>query len=253
MTRTVPVVLLGLALVGRGATAAQQWRVAAWGSYDGVTAAPDWRGYGGQLTWTARGGHAMWGAAEIVERFGLRDVAERLGVALHPHPRWWLSLEAGTASRPEVVPKNSWEVDVTTRVGAAASAGAAYRRQNYVAGAVDVVMPHGTVMAGGVTWEGRLYLSRNPSGRNDLAGFLRATRRLSPRVECWAGGGAGRESYLVGAPPQQTVEALRTATATLGGRAELGGRAALRVDLTVVKSEPVLSRRGVAAALERRF
>jgi YaiO family outer membrane protein len=242
-----------LSLVPGRCAAAQQWRVAAWGGYDGVTGAPDWRAYGAQLTWAARTATSVWAAAEIVERFGVRDGTERLGVAIHPWPRWWATLEAGTAVGPEIVPKNSWEADLTARVGGAASAGLGYRRQNYVVGAVDLALPHASVTAGGVTWDGRLFLSRNPSRRTDVAGFVRASRRLTPRLEGWIGGGAGRESYLVGAPPAQTVEALRTRTATAGAHADLGAGVALRIDLTVVKSDPVLSRRGIAAAVERRF
>jgi hypothetical protein len=67
------------------------------------------------------------------------------------------------------------------------------------------------------------------------------------------GVGAGRESFLVGAPPVQQVRSLETRTATVGARAELGAGFSLRADATLVDSDPTLSRRGLALSLERRF
>ncbi len=251
MNRSLMWTLVALAL--GGPAAAQQWRLAAWGGYDGVTGSTDWQNYGGQLTWTGAAGHAVWAAVELLERFGERDGSEKLGVLVHPAARWWASLEAGTAIETELVPKNSWELDVTGRATARLAAGVGYRRQNYVVGAVDLVMPHASLAAGTLTWDARMFLSRNPSRRTDAAGFVRVTRTLSTRVDAWAGAGAGRESYLVGAPPAQAVRTLETLTATAGARIRAGNGFTIRVDATAVRSRPVLSRRGVAIAFERQF
>ncbi len=251
MNRSVVWALVALALGGPGA--AQQLRLAAWGGYDGVTGSADWQHYGGQLTWTAAGGHAVWAAVELLDRFGERDGSEKLGVLVHPSARWWASVEAGTAIGPELVPKNSWELDVTGRATTRLAAGVGYRRLNYVLGAVDLVMPHASLAAGTVTWDARMFLSRNPSRRTDAAGFVRATRPLSARVEAWVGGGGGRESYLVGAPPAQEVRSLKTLTGTAGVRVQVGAGFSVRVDGTAVRSRPLLSRRGIAIAIERRF
>ena len=243
--------LVALALGSPGAS--QQWRLAAWGGYDGVTGSANWQNYGGQLTWTAAGGHAVWAAVEALDRFGERDASEKLGVLVHPSARWWASLEAGTAIGPELVPKNSWDLDVTGRATTRLAAGVGYRRQNYVVGPVDLVMPHASFTAGTWTWDARMYFSRNPSRRTDAAGFVRVTRALSARVEAWVGGGGGRESYLVGAPPVQEVRSLETLTGTAGVRVQVRAGFSVRVDGTVVRSRPVLSRRGFAIAIERRF
>ncbi len=253
MNRSVVWVLVALALRGPPPGAAQGWRLAAWGGYDGVTGSPDWRSFGGQLTWSAAAGHAVWAAVEALDRFGERDASEKLGVVVHPSARWWASLEAGTAIGPELVPKNSWELDVTARATTRLAAGVGYRRQNYVVGAVDLVMPHASLAAGGLTWDARMFVTRNPSRRTDAAGFVRATRPLSGRVEAWVGGGGGRESYLVGAPPVQEVRSLETLTGTAGVRVQVRAGFSVRVDGTVVRSRPVLSRRGFAIAIERRF
>lgn len=253
MTRSARWLLVGLSIGVPIRGGAQQWRLDGWGGYDGVTNSPDWRSYGGQVTWTAPSGYAVWAVVDGVERFGERDAAEKLGLLVHPSRRWWASLEAGTAIGPELVPKNSWELDVTTSASARLGVGAGYRRQNFVVGAVDLVMPHATLAAGGLTWEARVFIARNPSRRTDVAGFVRATRALSTRVDGWVGAGAGEESYLVGAPPAQQVRTLNTLTATAGGRCRASERFTIRVDATVVRSRPVLSRRGIAVALERRF
>ncbi len=251
MNRSLMWTLVALAL--GGPAAAQQWRLAAWGGYDGVTGSTDWQNYGGQLTWTGAAGHAVWAAVEALDRFGERDASEKLGVLVHPATRWWASLEAGTAIGPELVPKNSWELDVTGRATARLAAGVGYRRQNYVVGAVDLVMPHASFTAGTWTWDARMYFSRNPSRRTDAAGFVRVTRTLSTRVDAWVGASAGRESDLVGAPPAQAVRSLETLTATAGARIQAGRGFTLRGDATAVRSRPVLSRRGFAIAIEHRF
>ncbi len=218
-----------------------------------MTGSTDWQNYGGQLTWTGAAGHAVWAAVEALDRFGERDASEKLGVLVHPATRWWASLEAGTAIGPELVPKNSWELDVTGRATARLAAGVGYRRQNYVVGAVDLVMPHASFTAGTWTWDARMYFSRNPSRRTDAAGFVRVTRTLSTRVDAWVGASAGRESDLVGAPPAQAVRSLETLTATAGARIQAGRGFTLRGDATAVRSRPVLSRRGFAIAIEHRF
>jgi YaiO family outer membrane protein len=236
-----------------GSLVGQTTRAAAWASYDGVTGSDDWRSVGAQVSWRSRRGDAVWAGAELVSRFGTDDASERIGAVLHPRPRWWLTLEAGTAAGPELVPKNSWEADVTTLATRIASVGLGYRRQNYVVGPVDVVMPHAGVQLGRTAWEARIYVSRNPSDRTDVAGFVRATTSLSRRAAGWVGAGAGRESYLVGAPPTQQVQSLETLTGNGGVRYDAGHGFTLRVDLTVVRSRPILSRRGVAVGMERSF
>ena len=232
---------------------AQSLRVATWASYDAVTASDDWTAYGAQLTWVSEAGHQLWANVELVSRFGLHDGTEKIGGVVHPAPRWWFSLEAGTALGPEVAPKNSWELDATALASRVASLGLSYRRWNYVPGPVDVVMPHATLATGKLSWDGRVFLSRNPSDRTDAAFLIRATAPLARRAAAWLGVGAGRESYLVGVPPSQAVRSLKTVTGTAGVRVNAGNRFSLRGDVTVVHSEPVLSRRGVALGVERSF
>ena len=57
----------------------------------------------------------------------------------------------------------------------------------------------------------------------------------------------------VGAPPVQEVRSLETLTGTAGVRVQVRTGFSVRVDGTVVRSRPVLSRRGFAIAIERRF
>jgi len=237
--------------VAAGSLGAQAARAAAWASYDAVDQSADWRTVGAQVTWRARRGDAVWIAAEAVSRFGTGDGTERMGGVLHAHPRWWLSVEAGTAAGPEIVPKNSWEADVTALATRTATLGLSYRRQNYVVGPVDVVMPHAGLQMGRTAWDARLYVSRNPSDRTDLAVFLRVTTTLSRRAAGWIGGGAGRESYLIGAPPAQQVQAIETVTGAAGARYNAGHGLTLRVDATGVHSRTILSRWGVGVGVER--
>lgn len=248
--------LLGLSALGlvalASAAGAQSVRLASWGGYEGVTDGAEWTVAGAELAWESSRGHAVWGAAEFLSRFDLHDAVQRLGAVIHPAPRWWLTVEAGTAVDPEFAPKNSWEADVTARASRRATLGVGYRRQSYVAGGVDLVTPHAELAQGRVIWETRLYLSRNPSRRTDVAGLLRATASLGPRARVWLGGAAGRESYLVGGPPAAEVRSLRTATGLAGVRYVVGGLA-IRLDATVIRSRPVLSRRGAALRLEQRF
>ncbi|MGH7699844.1 MAG: hypothetical protein ACREMJ_04900, partial [Gemmatimonadales bacterium] len=59
--------------------------------------------------------------------------------------------------------------------------------------------------------------------------------------------------YVVGTPPAQQVRSLETITGLAGVRYNAGGGTTVRIDATVVRSEPVLSRRGIAVAVERSF
>ncbi|HEV8304869.1 MAG TPA: glycosyltransferase [Gemmatimonadales bacterium] len=233
------------------ALGAQTTRAAAWASYDAVDRSQDWRTVGAQVTWRGRRGDAAWLAVEAVSRFGTDDGTERIGGVLHPHPRWWLTVEAGTAAGPEIVPKNAWEADITVLATRTAALGLGYRRQNYVVGPVDVVMPHAGLQMGRTAWDARLYVSRNPSDRTDLAVFLRVTTSLSRRAAGWIGAAAGRESYLIGAPPTQQVQAIQTVTAAAGVRYNAARGLTLRVDATGVHSTTILSRWGVGAGVER--
>lgn len=240
--------LLALGLLS-GAAAGQTTRVAGWGSYDGVTASRDWTSAGAQLTLGTARGHAGWIAAEELGRFGESDVVARAGGVLHPAPRWWLTVETGTASRPAFMPKNSWRIDVAALAARRASLGIGYERRNYSPGPVDIVSPHASLEAGAVSWDLRLYLSRNPTKRTDAAFSLRAAKSLSRRTSGWILGGAGRESYVVGG----AISSLETVTGGAGIRHNAGSGWTVRLDATVIRSRPVLSRRGVAIGLERAF
>ena len=228
-----------------------QTRAAVSASYDAVDGSNDWHTLGAQVTWRGKRGDALWLAAESVTRFGTNDGTERVGGVFHPNARWWLTLEAGTSVGPEVVPKNSWEADVTARATRSTAFGVAYRRLNYVVGPVDVVIPHAGLQSGPTAWEGRLFVSRNPSDRTDVAAFLRVTTTLSRRAAGWIGAGAGRESYLVGAPPAQQVQAIETMTGAAGVRYNAGRGLTARLDATVVHSKTILSRWGVGFGLEQ--
>jgi cellulose synthase/poly-beta-1,6-N-acetylglucosamine synthase-like glycosyltransferase len=239
--------LLVLMCLATSHLGAQTVRIAGWGSYEGVTGSQDWSSAGAQLTLGTARGHAGWVGGEILGRFGQTDVTERLGGVLHPSQRLWLTAEAGTAARPVFMPKNTWQMDATAQLAPRATAGVGYRRWNYVVGPVDIVIPHITTEAGRVSWDLRVYVSRNPSKRTDTAFSLRATRSLSNRTAAWLLTGAGRESYLVGA----VVRSLDTVTGAGGIRYNAGNGLTLRVDASVIRSRPVLSRRGVAVSIER--
>jgi YaiO family outer membrane protein len=232
---------------------AQTLRVAAWSSYEGVTNSEDWSTVGAQFTLAAARGNAAWAGGERVGRFGATDLTARVGGVLHPNERWWITVEAGTATEPEFMPKNSWEVDVAALAGRRASLGLGYRRRNYVVGPVDFVIPHAAVQTWTVSWDLRVFLSRNPSQRTDAAFYLRATTSLTPRAAVWVLGAAGKESYLVGTPPTPQVRSLETTTAAAGLRYDAGNGLTLRMDVSVVRSRPVLSRRGVTLGAERGF
>jgi YaiO family outer membrane protein len=232
---------------------AQTLRVAAWSSYEGVTNSDDWSTVGAQFTLAAARGNAAWAAAERVGRFAATDLTARVGGVLHPSERWWVTVEAGTATEPEFMPKNSWEVDVAALVGRRASLGLGYRRRNYVVGPVDFLMPHLAIDMHAVSWDLRAFISRNPSDRTDAAFYLRATKPLTPRAAAWVLGSAGRESYLVGAAPGSPVQSLETVTGAAGLRYNAGSGFTLRIEADVVRSRPVLSRRGVGIGLERQF
>lgn len=255
--RTAATALLaasGALLIGWGrGLDAQAVRIAAWGSYEAVTGSDDWSSVGTQVTWTSRPGHALWAGVELVSRFAERDGAERLGGLLHPGARWWASLEVATAVGPELVPKNAWEADVTRLVARRAGVGLTYQRRNYVVGAVDLLVPHATFPTGAAVWDVRVFVARNPSDRTDGAVLVRASAPIAHRVTGVAGAAAGRESYLVGAPPTQAVRSLRTVTALVGARIALGTATTIRVDGTAIHSEPVLSRRGLSVGIDRSF
>lgn len=235
------------------ALGAQTVRVAGWGSYEGVTGSDDWSTAGAQLTLATARGHAGWVAVEHTGRFGETDLTTRAGGVLHPTSRWWLTGEAGFASQPAFMPKNTWDADVTALVARRASLGLGYRRWNYVVGAVDIVIPHLTVQTSAVSWDLRVFVSRSPSDRTDAAFYLRATTALSPRATAWVLGGAGRESYLVETPPTTQVQSLKTVTGAAGLRYNAGSGFTLRLEGTVIRSRPVLSRRGVSIGIERSF
>ena len=245
--------LISAGLLAAAALSAQTVRVAGWGSYEGVTGSADWSTAGAQLTLTTTPGHAVWAAAERLTRFGADDATERIGGVVHPAPHWWITVEAGTALRPAFMPKNTWEADVTALLTRRGSFGVAYRRWNYVVGPVDVVIPHVSLQARAVSWDFRLYLSRNPSQRTDAAFYLRATTPLTRRITGWVLGGAGRESYLVGTAPAAQVRSLDTVTGSAGLRCSVGSGFTFRLDASVIRSRPVLSRRGAGIGLERQF
>jgi len=232
---------------------AQTLRIAGWGSYEGVTGSDDWSTTGAQLTFVSGRGHTAWVAGEFLGRFGATDATERLGGVLHPTPRWWITVEAGTAARPAFMPRNTWEVDVTALVKPRASLGLGYRRWNYGVGPVDIVIPHITVSTRAVSWDLRVFVSRNPSQRTDAAFSLRATAPLARRAEAWALGAAGRESYLVGTAPAAQARSLETLTGGAGLRYNAGGGFTLAIDAEVVRSRPVLSRRGARVGVYRQF
>ena len=225
----------------------QTVRLSAWSSYESVTASEDWSTLGAQLTVRSARGHAGWVAAEVLGRFGETDVAERVGGVLHPTQRLWLTAEAGTSLEPVFSPKNSWEADATALVFRRSSFGVGYRRLNYAAGPVDVVMAHVTTETSRMSWSLRAYLSRNPSKRTDTAVSLRVSRALSRRTTGSLLGASGRESYLVGS----TIRSLETTTVGAGIRYNAGSGMTLRFDANVIRSRPVLSRSGIAIGVER--
>jgi cellulose synthase/poly-beta-1,6-N-acetylglucosamine synthase-like glycosyltransferase len=225
----------------------QSLRLSAWSSYESVTASEDWTTLGAQLTARSARGNGGWIAAEVLGRFGETDVTERIGGVLHPTQRLWFTAEAGTAREPVFIPKNTWEADATALVARRSSVGVGYRRWNYGVGSVDVVMPHITTETSKTVWSVRGFVSRNPSKRTDTAVSLRVARAFSRRTTGSLLGAAGRESYLVGG----TIRSLETTTVGAGIRYNAGSGMTLRLDATVINSQPVLSRRGVALGVER--
>ncbi|HXF96173.1 MAG TPA: YaiO family outer membrane beta-barrel protein [Gemmatimonadales bacterium] len=229
---------------------AQALHVTAWAGYESVTDARDWSTLGGRLAAMSRRGDGAWIAVERLGRFGAEDVTARLGGVLRPGPRWWLTVEAATALDPDFAPRNAWETDLSVLLVRGAGVGMGYRRQNYLPGAVDILVPHASIEAGGWSWDALVFVSRNPSDRTDLAVLVRAAVPLGRRGGVWLGGGAGRESYVVGTPPLQRVASLETVTGIAGVRYRAGNGISVRLDATVVRSRPVLSRRGIAVAVE---
>jgi YaiO family outer membrane protein len=225
---------------------AQTVRVSAWSSYESVTGSQDWTTFGAQLTATGARGHSGWIAAEVLGRFGETDVTERVGAVVHPTPRLWLTAEAGTARQPAFMPKNTWEADASALVAPRASLGVGYRRWNYGAGPVDILMPHVTLETHRMSWTMRVFVSRNPSRRTDTAVYLRATRALTRRTTASLLGAAGRESYLV----TGAIRSLETVTGIAGIRYNAGSGTTLRFDVSVIHSRPVLSRSGLSLGVE---
>lgn len=247
------VAILAAGCLFSGKLGAQSLRIAAWGQYEGVTGSDDWSGVGAQLAFATTRGDAVWIAGESLSRFGARDATARVGGTLRATPRWWISAEAGTASLPDFAPKNSWEADATALVAPRVSVGLGYRHLNYVVGPVDVVMPHLTVQTGAVSWDARVFLSRNTSERTDAALYVRATGQLPGGSALWILGAAGRESYLVGTGPMSAVQSLETMTGAAGVRAALGRGLTVLLEAMVTGSRPRLARRGGRVGLERRF
>lgn len=225
----------------------QTLRLAGWGSYEDVSNSDAWSTLGAQVTVATARGHSVWLAGERLGRFGETDGVARVGGVLHPGTRVWLSAEAGTAAQPVFMPKNTWEADVTALVAPRASAGVGYRRWNYVVGPVDIVMPHVALQTRALAWDARMFISRNPSERTDVAFTLRLTKPLNLRTAVWVLGGAGRESYLVGT----AVQSLETVTGAVGMRHNAGGGTTFRLAFTVIDSKTVLSRRGLSLGIER--
>ena len=225
----------------------QRVRVNAWSSYEAVENSQDWSTLGAQLTLSSARGHAGWVAAEVLGRFGATDVTERIGGVVHPTQRLWLTAEAGTSRRPVFSPLNTWETDVSGLVAARTSVGLGVRRWNYAVGPVDVLMPHFTAETRRMSWSVRVFISRNPSKRTDTAASLRATRAVSRRTTISLLGAGGRESYLVAG----VVHSLKTLSGVAGIRYNAAGGTTLRLDVSVIRSRPILSRSGLSIGVER--
>ena len=225
----------------------QRVRVNAWSSYEAVENSQDWSTLGAQLTLASARGHAGWVAAEVLGRFGATDVTERIGAVVHPTQRLWLTAEAGTSRRPVFSPLNTWETDVSGLVAARTSVGLGVRRWNYAVGPVDVLMPHFTAETRRMSWSVRVFISRNPSKRTDTAASLRATRAVSRRTTISLLGAGGRESYLVAG----VVQSLKTLSGVAGIRYNAAGGTTLRLDVSVIRSRPILSRSGLSIGVER--
>ena len=238
--------LLAMCLLTPSARA-QNVRVSAWSAYEAVTGSKDWNNGGIQLSWSSAGGIGGWFAIERYRRYGESDVAARLGAVLRPTSKLWVTAEAGSSPSPEFTPNNTWEFDVAGLVAARSSAGVGYRRWNYSVGSVDIVMPQLTTEISRVTWTVRGFVSRNPSRRTDAAVSLGATRPVTRRHALSVLGAAGRESYLVGG----VVRSLKTLTGVAGIRWNSAGGSTFRIDVTVIRSRPVLSRYGVSVGMER--
>src|SRR5256885_8333702 len=77
----------------------QSVRIAAWSSYEAVTASQDWSTAGAQLPLAGSRGHARWVAGGGLGRFRQNHVAERPRGGGYPPPPHW-GLGAGGGSRP---------------------------------------------------------------------------------------------------------------------------------------------------------
>ena len=222
------------------------------GSYESLPEGHDWSTAGGQVSLRWGSGYGLWVAGERVGRFGVTDGGGRLGTVLHPLPRLWIAIEAGAAAQPEFLPKNTWEIDVTT-LAARTALGVAYRRWNYVVGPVNMLVPHLSIEAPGVGVDIRVPLSRTTAEQTDASVMVRITHRVGARMAAWLLGAAGRESFVEGTVPTQTVHSIETLTAAGGLRYNAPGGLTLRVDGTFIDAERNLSRRGMGIGLERAF
>jgi YaiO family outer membrane protein len=227
----------------------QNLRLGGWGSYERVTDSDDWSTIGAQLTWKTTRGHGVWGAVEIVGRFGETDVTERLGAVLHPTQRLWITAEAGTAQQPVFLPSNTWEADVAGLIAPHASLGLGYRHWNYPVGPVDMLMPHAAIESGRMSWNARVFISRNPTERTDFAVSLQAARAVSRRTTFAVLGSGGHESFFNGS----TIQSLEVLSAGVGVRYNAPSGISLRIDATYTRSQPILSRGGIALGVERVF
>lgn len=228
---------------------AQGLRLTAWSSYETVEESEDWTTLGGQLTLRSAHGNGGWLAVEMLGRYGETDVTGRAGGVLHPTQRLWFTLEAGTSQEPVFSPRNTWEADASALIADRSTLGLGYRRWNYAEGPVDILMPHVTTRTGKLTWTLRGFISQNPSDETDYAASLQVAHALSRRTTAWLLGAGGRETYQVAG----SLQSLETATIGVGVRYNAGNGMTVRCDATFINSQPILSRRGIAVALERGF
>ena len=227
----------------------QHVRLGGWSSYEKVRDSQDWSTVGAQLTLMTTQGHGGWGAVEVVGRFGQTDVTERIGGVWHPTQKLWITGEAGTAQQPVFLPSNTWEADVAGLFARRASLGLGYRHWTYPLGPVSMLMPHTTIESSRTSWTARGFISRNPTNRTDLAISLQVLHAVGARTAFSLLGAGGRESFYDGA----TLQTLETLSAGLGFRYTVPSGINLRLDATYTRSQPILSRGGIALGLERVF
>jgi YaiO family outer membrane protein len=227
----------------------QNVRLGGWSSYERVKDSQDWSTIGAQLTVMTPKGHGAWGAVEVVGRFGETDVTERIGGVLHPTQKLWITGEAGTAKQPVFLPSNTWEADIAGLVARHASLGLGYRHWNYPVGSVDMLMPHTTIESSRMSWTLRGFISRNPTKQTDLALALQALRATGARTAVSFQASGGRESFYNGA----TLQTLETLGGGVGFRYTVPNGIKLRLDASYLRSQPILTRGGLALGVERVF